>query len=122
MDYVSPAASDLALYLGVATEEVSEDRAGLLITQAEALAKAIIAILPAAATAVILSAAGRAYVNPVSTASQAAGPYSMSGVAGGVYLTKAERATLRRLAGGSGAFSIDMLGSGYPDDRFPTVC
>jgi hypothetical protein len=35
------------------------------------------------------------------------------GPVGGVYLTRADKADLRRIAGGGGAFSIDLLPADY---------
>lgn len=111
-------ATDLGTYLGV--DAIVEDRADKLILLASDLAAAAIGTtvddLPDAAAAVILSAAGRAYVNPTGVTAQLAGPYQMSGATGGVYLTKAERAALGRLAGRAGAFSINMLPAAYRED------
>jgi hypothetical protein len=103
--YTTPTSDDLALYLG--NSNIDAERAALLIAQAESLARAILTTLPDAATAVILSAAARGYASPQGVTSEMTGPYSVQRPPGGVYLTKLERAALRRLSGGGGAFSID---------------
>lgn len=107
-------ATDLGIYLGT---EVDAARGQMLIDLALALASSIVSPVPEQAKAVILTSAGRAYVNPSGVTSQAAGPYQVSMPSAGVYLTKTERAALRRLSGGGGAFSIDLI-PGYPDSRF----
>ena len=101
-------AADLGLYLGA---EVREDRATYLIAQATSLCESIISPLPAGADAVVLDVAARAYSNPGNVSSQNVGPYSTSygGAAGGLWLTRQNKATLRRLAGGSSAFGIDPV-------------
>ncbi len=107
MAFVTPTAEQLALYLGL--EEIQGDRADLLITQAVALAESVVKPLPDQATAVVLSVAGRAYVNPQQVSYETIGPMSVqrpSG-SGGLYLTKADKAALKSLAGRGGAFTVD---------------
>ncbi|MFE9398665.1 hypothetical protein [Streptomyces flavidovirens] len=107
MAFVAPTAEQLALYLGL--EEIQGDRADLLIAQAVALAESVVKPLPDQATAVVLSVAGRAYVNPQQVSYETIGPMSVqrpSG-SGGLYLTKADKAALKSLAGRGGAFTID---------------
>lgn len=117
---------DLATFLNA--ESIDQTRAYLMIDLATKLCAAIVSPVTDEADPVILSAAARAYANPTSTTAQLAGPYQVSGGTGGVYLNKAERAALRRLSGGGGAFSVDLLGidgtggaTDYPDARFPTT-
>lgn len=102
------AAADLGLYLGA---EVNEPRATYLISQATALCESIIKPLPDGSDAVVLDVAARAYSNPGNVSSQNVGPYSTSygAAAGGLWLTRQNKATLRRLAGGSSAFGIDPV-------------
>jgi hypothetical protein len=107
---------DLATYLG---SPVDTDRARLLIALAMDLCAAIIDPVPDTAKAIVLSAAGRAYANPAGTTSETVGPYTMTSPSAGVYLTKSERAALRRLIGSGGAFDVDLLPVGYPASRFP---
>lgn len=116
MTFVTPTAEDLGLYLDLS--EVNGPRADLLIAQAVALATSIVNPLPDGATAVVLSAAGRAYDNPTNATMETIGPMSVQRAAsGGLYLTKAETTTLKRLAGRGGAFSIDPT----PQDANPWI-
>src|SRR3954465_4178630 len=107
MAFVPPTAEQLALYLGL--EEIAGDRADLLIEQAVALAQSVVKPLPEEATAVVLSVAGRAYVNPQQVSYETIGPMSVQRPqgSGGLYLTKADKAALKSLAGRGGAFTID---------------
>jgi hypothetical protein len=100
--------ADLGLYLGA---EVNESRADYLISQASALCRSIINPLPEGSDTVVLDVAARAYSNPGNVSSQNVGPYSTSygAAAGGLWLTRQNKATLRRLAGGSSAFGIDPV-------------
>ena len=107
MTFVPPTAAQLALYLGLA--EIAGDRADLLIEQAVALAQSVVKPLPDEATAVVLSVAGRAYVNPQQVSYETIGPMSVQRPtgSGGLYLTKADKAALKSLAGRGGAFTVD---------------
>lgn len=107
MAFVPPTAEQLALYLGL--EEIAGDRADLLIEQATALAQSVVKPLPDEATAVVLSVAARAYVNPQQVSYETIGPMSVQRPtgSGGLYLTKADKAALKSLAGRGGAFTID---------------
>lgn len=107
MAFVPPTAEQLGLYL--ALPEVDGDRADLLIEQAVALASSVVSPLPAQATAVVLSVAGRAYVNPQQVSYETIGPMSVQRPqgSGGLYLTKADKAALKALAGRGGAFTVD---------------
>jgi hypothetical protein len=105
--FVAPTAEQLGLYLGL--DEIQGARADLLILQAVALAESVVKPLPDQATAIVLSAAGRAYVNPQQVSYETIGPMSVqrpSG-SGGLYLTKADKAALKSLAGRGGAFTVD---------------
>lgn len=107
MTFVAPTAEQLGLYLGLT--EIQGDRADLLIEQAVALCQSVVKPLPDDATAVVLSVAGRAYVNPQQVSYETIGPMSVqrpSG-SGGLYLTKADKAALKSLAGRGGAFTVD---------------
>lgn len=107
MTFVPPTAEQLALYLGL--EEIAGDRADLLIEQAVALAQSVVKPLPDEATAVVLSVAGRAYVNPQQVSYETIGPMSVQRPqgSGGLYLTKSDKAALKSLAGRGGAFTVD---------------
>ena len=105
---------ELGVYLGVA--DIDTERAGLLLELAQGKCETVVFPLPDAAKSIVLSVAARAYAN-VTSAHQAGigsaqvsygAPSSSSGI-GGLYLSKSERADLRRLVGRTGAFSIDLL-------------
>lgn len=116
MTFVPPTAEHLGLYLGL--EAVDGNRADLLIEQAVALCESVVKPLPDQATAVVLSVAGRAYVNPQQVTYETVGPMSVqrpSG-SGGLYLTKADKAALKSLAGRGGAFTVDPT----PDSADPS--
>lgn len=105
--FVAPTAEQLGLYLGL--PEIDGARADLLIQQAVALSETVVRPLPDQATAVVLSVAGRANVNPQQVSYETIGPMSVqrpSG-SGGLYLTKADKAALKSLAGRGGAFTVD---------------
>ncbi|GAP46869.1 hypothetical protein [Streptomyces azureus] len=107
MAFVAPTAEQLGLYLGMM--EIDGPRADLLIEQAVALCETVVKPLPNQATAVVLSAAGRAYVNPQQVSYETIGPMSVqrpSG-SGGLYLTRADKAALKSAAGRGGAFTVD---------------
>ncbi|MBQ1165126.1 hypothetical protein KBZ21_45415, partial [Streptomyces sp. A73] len=75
--------------------------ADLLIAQAVALCETVVKPLPDQATAIVLSVAGRAYVNPQQVSYETIGPMSVQRPqgSGGLYLTKADKAALKSLAG-----------------------
>lgn len=113
-------ADDLRLYLGL--ESIDDARAELMIAQATALAESIVTPLPAAASAVVLAAAGRAYANPQGVTSETVGPYSVQRPQAGLFLTRDERRTLQRLAGRGGAFTVDPTpADADPDATWPAT-
>ena len=107
MAFVAPTAEQLGLYLDL--PEINGDRADLLIEQAVALCETVVKPLPDQATAVVLSAAARAYVNPQAVSYETIGPMSVQRPqgSGGLYLTKADKTALKSLAGRGGAFTVD---------------
>ena len=107
MTFVPPTAEQVALYLDL--PEINGDRADLLITQAVALCETVVKPLPDQATAVVLSVAGRAYVNPQAVSYETIGPMSVQRPqgSGGLYLTKSDKSALKSLAGRGGAFTVD---------------
>ncbi|MFE9777699.1 hypothetical protein ACFYPA_06030 [Streptomyces sp. NPDC005775] len=107
MEFVTPTAEQLGLYLGL--DEIQGDRADLLISTAVKLCQTVVRPLPEGAEAVVLSVAGRAYVNPQQVSYETIGPMSVqrpSG-SGGLYLTKADKSALKSLAGRGGAYTVD---------------
>ncbi|MBQ1163534.1 hypothetical protein KBZ21_36680, partial [Streptomyces sp. A73] len=75
MAFTTPTAEQLALYLG--RPEIQGERADLLIAQAVALCETVDKPLPDQATAIVLSVAGRAYVNPQQVSYETIGPMSV---------------------------------------------
>jgi len=105
--FTPPTVEELGLFLGL--DEIDGDRADLLIASALSLCQTIVKPLPEGAEAVVLSVAGRAYVNPQQVSYETIGPMSVqrpSG-SGGLYLTKADKSALKSLAGRGGAFTVD---------------
>lgn len=110
----------LATYLDA--DNINSDRANLLLALATELVASVLGVdasaVPDAADGVILSSAARAYQAPTPQTAQMVGPYQVSGVGGGLTLTKSEKANLLRLGGKGGAFMIDTItpsvGSGLP--------
>lgn len=120
MAFVSPTAEQLGMYLGMG--EIDGDRADLLIQQAVALAQSVVRPLPDDASAVVLSVAGRAYANPQQVSYETIGPMSVQRPtgSGGLYLTKADKAALKSLAGRGGAFTVDPTpASADPSPTWP---
>ena len=121
---------DLAIYLDLT--EVSEGRALMLIGQAvdQALSLATVGDvpesgateenLPPGAESVILPAVARIYLNPAGVTQESTPGFSVArSTATGSLFSKAEKRTLRRLAGRGGAFSIDMLPEGAGENLPP---
>lgn len=107
MAFIPPTVEQLGLFLGL--DEIDGDRADLLINTAISLCQTIVKPLPEGAESVVLSVAGRAYVNPQQVSYETIGPMSVqrpSG-SGGLYLTKADKSALKSLAGRGGAFTVD---------------
>lgn len=106
--------ADLGVYLGV--DDLDDIRATLLLQLSHECLEAIVSPLPDAARSLELAVAARAYTNVTSAQSMGLGSANISfGSArgttapGGLYVTKAERADLRRLAGRTGAYIIETL-------------
>lgn len=107
-------ADELGVYLGI--DGIDQPRAQMLLQLAHDRCESVVSPVPDAAKGVELAAAGRAYTN-VSSARQAGigsaqisfgAPNATFGI-GGLYLSKTEIRDLRRMAGRTGAFSIDLL-------------
>lgn len=117
MAFTVPTAEDLGLLLDL--DEINGDRADLLIQLAINLCLTVVRPLPEEASAVVLSAAGRAYTNPQGVSYETIGPMSVQRPAGsgGLYLTKADKVALKSMAGRGGAFTVDPT----PADANPWV-
>lgn len=112
---------DLRLYLGL--ESIAADRATLLLQLAQDLCESVVVPLPAGAKVVVLGVAVRAFTNPAQAQMQMAGPFQaqFSPNVGGMYLSRADKAALRRMAGAGLAFSIDILPTGMSAIQAVTV-
>jgi hypothetical protein len=117
--------SDLESYLGETFDGTAQDRATFVLELVMDEAASIVSPVPSGAKGVVLSAAARIFTNPTGVSQELVGPYQTSRASSNL-LTKAERSSLRRQAGGGGAFSFDLLGingaadsTDYPDVRFP---
>lgn len=117
--------TELGTYLGTT---VDTDRAILVLQLAHDMCETVVSPVPALAKGVELAVAARAYTNITSAHQMSLGSAAMSfgaqnstmGV-GGLYVSKSEKATLRRLSGRSGAFSIDMLLGTIPPTEVPHI-
>ena len=116
--YVTPSPDDLASRLG---SDVDPARADFIIGEAEILCSTIVSPLPDGAEVVVRTVATRAFTNPEGITSETVGPYTVQRPSSGLYLTKSDKATLRRLAGGTGAFSIDSMPQGVNAVQLVTV-
>ena len=111
--------AELGVYLG--DDAIDLARAELILAQAQLLCETIVSPIPDTAAPIVLGVAARAYNNVTSahqlslgTAHVTYGTQNTSMGVGGMYLSKFDTRTLRRLAGRSGAFSIDMLPDPWP--------
>jgi hypothetical protein len=118
---------ELGVYLGTTIAE--DDPRGILILQlAHDLCESVVSPVPALGKSVEIAVAVRAYNNATSAHQMSLGSAAVSfgaqnssvGV-GGLYLSKSDRATLRRLAGRTGAFAVDLLPASVPLDAAPSV-
>lgn len=95
--------------------DIDVDRAEELIADAQTLCEGVVSPLPDGATVVIKRVAARAYVTTITrmAQAQAAGSPFGSTTGAGVWLSRMDKADLRRLAGGGGAFTINPLPADY---------
>lgn len=102
-------------------QDVDESRAYVLLSLAQDLCSTIVSPVPPAARSVVLGVAARAYTNPQNAQSETVGPYAVNfgPASGGLYLTKQDRSMLRRVAGRSGAFSVNLIPPGAGVSRLP---
>lgn len=111
--------SDLGVYLG--DPSIDPGRASLILELAQSLCETIVTPLPDTAKPVVLAVAARAFNNVTSahsvgigSANIAYGSQGSNTGIGGMYLSRSDKSTLRRLAGRSGAFSVDLLPDPWP--------
>lgn len=106
---------DLGVYLGQAIDS-NDPRAMLLLQLAHDRCETYVSPVPDEGKGIELAIAGRAYVNVTSAHQVSLGSGGVSfgaqnsqmGV-GGLYVSASEQRDLRRMAGRSGAFSVDLL-------------
>lgn len=108
---------DFATYIN--NPDLDRVRARSILDRAQRLCESIVKPLPDGADDVVIDVAERAYLNPTALQSQGLGFYNNENVAttsvGGLYLTRENKATLRRLAGSGGAFTIDTAPATAPE-------
>jgi hypothetical protein len=117
----TPVVSVPALGIYLNDDSIDNDRAEFMIGQAQALCESIVSPLPTGAAVVVTRVAGRGYVTATTTRGQqlvaAGSPFGLvPGGVGGIFLTRQDKADLRRMAGGGGAFTINLLPSDYSAD------
>lgn len=111
--------ADLGVYLGT-TIPADDPRAVLLLQLAHDRVESIVSPVPAEAKGIELSVAARAFANVTSAHQVGLGSANVSfgsqnstmGI-GGLYVSRSEQRDLRRMAGRSGAFTVDLL-QGWP--------
>lgn len=107
---------DLATYLNISN--IDANRATLILGMAQDLCETIVSPLPDTAKAVVLDVAARAFVNPQQLADASLGTAHLQygaangSVIGGLYLSRTNKASLRRLAGRGMAFTADVMPTG----------
>jgi ABC-type uncharacterized transport system permease subunit len=116
--------SDLGVYLTGDAFGVDIVRATQSLLLAQNLCETIWPALDATALGTVLAVAGRQYNNVTSAVTVGIGSghigYGTTGAAGatrgigGLYLSRSDKSDLRRMAGRSGAFSIDLLPDPWP--------
>lgn len=92
-------------------DDIDPDRATFLIECANVLASTIVNPVPSGAIGTILQIAARAYIAVAGVTAETTGPTTVQ-LQAGLYMTRAERRTLRLMAGKGAAFSIDPTPSG----------
>ncbi len=97
----------LQSYLGIDT--IDTTRALTILEMATDLCSTIVSPLPPTAAVVVLTVAARAFSNPEGVTAETVGPYHVQHAPGAFYLSKADKAALRRLSGGVLAFDIDTM-------------
>lgn len=113
--------TDLETFLGMATGTINTTRATQLLLFAQTKCERIVDPLPAAGIDIVVGMAARAYSNPEGVLTETVGPYTVQRGPANLYLTRQERADLRRLSGRSGAFSVDSLPVGVSAVQLVTI-
>lgn len=110
---------DLATFLGI--DSIDYARAALILQFAQSKCERVVSPIPADAIDIVVAVAARGFSNPEGVLSETVGPYTVQRGAANLYLTRQERADLRRLAGLGGGFSIDTLPTGVNAVQLVTV-
>lgn len=115
---------DFATYLGVTLSGPDAARADLILELAQDLCESIVNPLPATARVKVIEIAARAWSNPqqhreaaIGSAHVTYGQLGNGGAIGGLYLSRSDKADLRRLAGVGLAFSVDTLPKGVSEQQ-----
>lgn len=125
---MSPIATAIELGTYLELDTVNTTRANLMLQLANDRLSLYVDPVPAKAKGIELAVAARVYTN-VSSARQAGigsaqvsfGAENATSGIGGLYVSKNEARDLRRMAGRTGAFSIDMLAGPLPPATAPVV-
>lgn len=111
--------SDLGTYLNIAS--IDPVRATLILQLAQDQCETIVNPLPSTALSVVLDVAARAFVNPQQLQDASLGTAHLQygsangSIIGGIYLSRANKISLRRLAGRGTAFCADVMPTGLND-------
>ncbi|MGH3437089.1 MAG: hypothetical protein ACRDRL_28995 [Sciscionella sp.] len=108
--------ADLGTFLG--DPSIDAGRATQVLAIVQGFCEDIITPLPESAFGVVLSAAARIYSNASGVTGETVGPFNVQRPTG-VYLTKGEKAALRRAAGIGGAGSTSILPADAASDLPP---
>lgn len=103
---LSVSTDDLDTFLAL-NGTIDTARGQLMLDLAVDLAMSVAQPLPMAALGIVLACAARAYSNPQMVQQEGAGPFSVTRPFPGIYLTKQERRSLRRICARTGAFTVD---------------
>lgn len=110
---------DLGTYLN--DPSIQTARAQMMIDQAMQACESVVSPIPAEAGWVVMRVAGRGYMSATVRGPQmgaGGSPLGTTGIGlGAIWLTRADKADLRRLSGGGGSFTIDLLPTDYVAPR-----
>jgi hypothetical protein len=110
-------ADEVDLYLDL-SGTINAERANFIIGLVMDDAASVVDPVPDAAKGLVITAAARIYGNPQGLSAESVGPFSANYQTPAAYLTRRERARLRRLAGRlSGAYTVDPT----PADASPAA-
>jgi hypothetical protein len=112
-------ADDLGVYLssqGLSSSNFNTARATQLLIWAQQLCETEVSPLPTGAEPIVIDVAQRMYTNPTNVTQQSVlnASASYGGVRGGIWLTKANKAALRRLSGKANVWEVDMTQTEIP--------